>query len=123
VQRWWQGRKGRNRVLIAVFAALALATMLTAGISNKLLGGDQRQIVATMAPNVTDADRATVKQACGGLPGVTVVADRGAQRRQAAFPVRFGISGSTPAQESALYACLDRFPTLVRGVQTEGGAD
>ncbi|MCW2620673.1 MAG: hypothetical protein JWL64_275 [Frankiales bacterium] len=123
MQRWWQGRKGRNRVLIVAFAALALATMLTAGISNKLLGGDKRQVVATMAQGVSDADRTTVKQACGGLPGVTVVADKGAQRRQAAFPVRFGIAGSTPAQESALYACLDRYRPLVRGVQTEGGAD
>ena len=53
------------------------------------------------------------------LPGITVVADQGARERQYRFPVRFRISDSTPAEEAALNACIDRYPQLVRGVLTE----
>lgn len=113
--RWWQGRKGTNRVLIAAFGFLAITAIVMAGIFTRLLGGDSRQVVVNMQQGITEADRQTVKDACGGLPGISVIADRGRADRQYAFPVRFRLTGSTPAQESALYACLDGFPQLVRG--------
>lgn len=119
---WWRDAKGRTRALLTAFGLVALFGMLVAGVSNKLFAGDQRQLVVTMRPGVTQADRETVKAACGTLPGISVVADRGAPERQYRLPVRFGIADTTPAQEAALEACLSGFPALVRGVITQGDA-
>lgn len=113
--RWWEGRQGTNRVLIAAFGVLAATAIVVTGVFTRLLGGDSRQVVVNMEQGVTQQDRNTVREACGTLPGIAVIADRGDPAKQAVFPVRFNISGTTPAQESALYACLDRFPDLVRG--------
>jgi hypothetical protein len=116
---WWRDSKGRTRVLLVGFAALALLGVLLPGIYDYLLAGDRRQLVVTLQQGVSDGDRETLKQACGTLPGITVVADQGARERQYRFPVRFRISDSTPAEEAALNACIDRYPQLVRGVLTE----
>jgi len=113
--RWWQGRQGVNRVLIACFAFLAITAIVVAGVFSRLLAGDSRQVLVNMRQGITDADRQTVKDACGVLPGISVIADRGDPAKQAVFPVRFRLSGSSPAEESALYACLNGFPQLVRG--------
>ena len=119
---WWRDSKGRTRALLTAFGLTALAGMLIAGFSNELFAGDQRQLVVTLRPGVTQADRDTVKAGCGGLPGIGVVADRGAPERQYRLPVRFDISGTTPAQEAALEACLFGYRDLVRGVITQGDA-
>ena len=116
---WWRDSKGRTRALLLGFGALALVGILLPGIYNYLLAGDRRQLVVTLQQGVSDADRDTIKQACGTLPGITVVADQGARERQYRFPVRFRISDSTPAQEAALNDCINRYPQLVRGVLTE----
>ena len=108
-----------RRLLLVGFAVLALVGVLLPGIFNYLLGGDRRQLVVTMQQGVTDADRETLKQACGSLPGVSVVDDRGAAEAQYRFPVRFRISDSTAAQEAALEQCITGYPHLVRGVLTE----
>lgn len=102
------------------FGGLALAGMLITAVFNHLLAGDTRQLVVTMAVDVAQADRVTLKQDCGALPGISVVADAGAAERQYRFPVRFALGGSTDAQESALYACINDHSTLVRGYLTEG---
>ena len=117
--RWWRGPGGRTKVLLVVFGVLALVGITLPAVFGRLLAGDSRQLVVTMQQGVDDADRETLKQACGALPGVSVVADRGAQEAQFRFPVRFRISGTTPAQEAALEACINRYPALVRGVLTE----
>ena len=109
----------RGRWLLVGFGVLALLGILVPAIANYLLAGDSRQLVVTMQQGVSDADRETVKQACGSLPGITVVPDRGAVEAQSRFPVRFRISDTTPAQEAALTACVDGYPQLVRGVLTE----
>jgi hypothetical protein len=109
-----------NRILIAVFGVLAVAGIVIAGLA-RLAEGDQRVLVVTMEQGVTDADRATLKDECGSLPGIGVVADQGAQEAQYRFPVRFDIAGSSQAQEAALEACIARFPQTVRGLLIEGG--
>lgn len=117
---WWQGRQGRTRLLIAAFGVLALAGILVGGFG-KLFGGDRREIVVTMQQGISNADRTTLKESCGALAGIRVVADQGAAEAQYRFPVRFLVGDSTTGQESALYDCLNRYPQLVRGVQTENG--
>lgn len=109
----------RNRLLLTGFGVLALIGILIPATFNYLLAGDSRQLVVTLVPGVTDADRDTLKRECGSLPGITVVGDRGAREKQYRFPVRFRISDTTSEQEAALQACVDRYPTLVRGVTTE----
>ena len=66
-------------------------------------------MVVTMAPNAGQEARQALKDACGGLPGISVVADRGNPdpRIQGRFPVRFDIADTTPAQEAALQSCLN----------------
>ena len=119
---WWRDSRGRTRALLTAFGLVALFGMLVAGFSNELFAGDQRQLVVSLRAGVTQADRETVKAGCGSLPGIGVVADRGAPDKQYRLPVRFDISGTTPAQEAALEACLFGYRDLVRGVITQGDA-
>ena len=116
--RWFEGRKGHNRVIIAVIGAVALLATVY-GATAKLTGGDTRQVVVTMQQGITQADRLFLKDQCGHLPGIRNVADKGPADLQYRFSVRFDIGGTSTAQESALYACVNRFPQLVRGIQTE----
>jgi hypothetical protein len=118
-KHWWEGRQGHNRVLIAVFAGVAVLAIFYGAIL-KWTDGDQRQVVVTMQQGITQADRVTVRDTCGALPGIRPVADKGDPALQYRFPVRFDVGGSSTAQESALYACVQQFaPRFVRGVQTE----
>jgi hypothetical protein len=119
---WWRTSKGQARALIGAFGVVALFGMLLAGV-NVYQRGDQRQLVVTLEQGVTDADRATLKQACGSLPGVSVVADQGSAEDQYRLPVRFFIGGTTAEQEAALEECIGRYPQLVRGLLTEGGGN
>ena len=117
---WWRDAGRRNRVAVVVFAALALLGILYPAVTNYLLGGDQRVVVVTLTQGATQSDREQLKQACGSLPGVTVVEDRGNPdpRVQARFPVRFGIGGATNRQEAELEACVQQHE-VVRGFRTQ----
>jgi hypothetical protein len=107
---------------VVLFAALALTGMLFVAFSNYLFGGDRRVLVVTMAQDATQADRESLKRACGDLPSVTVVPDRGDPdpRLQGRFAVRFGIAGATPQQEAALQTCVNDQPG-VRGFLVQRG--
>lgn len=113
---WWRDRGTRNRVAVGVFAALALAGMLFVAFTNYLFAGDRRVLVVTMAQDATQDDREGLKAACGGLPSVTVIADRGDPdpRLQGRFAVRFGIQDATDPQLASLQTCVNGQPG-VRG--------
>jgi hypothetical protein len=119
---WWRDRRSRNRVAVGVFAALALSGILFVAFTNYLFGGDRRVLVVTMEQDSTQDDREGLKRACGDLPSVRVVPDRGDPdpRLQGRFAVRFSISGATPQEEAALNACVNEQPG-VRGFLTQRG--
>jgi len=112
-------RSRGNRVLLVCFGLLALAGILI-GAFTQYAEGDRRVKVVTLKQGVTQADRVTLKQACGSLSGVSVVADQGAADKQYRLPVRFDIAGTTAAQEAALDACIERYSSIVRGQLNEG---
>ena len=99
---------------VGAFAGLALVGMLIAAFS-VLSRGDVRQMVVTLENGAGQQAREGLKAACGDLPGVGVVPDRGNPdpRVQGRFPVRFDIAGTTKDQETELIRCLnengDRF--------------
>lgn len=119
---WWRDSRRRTRVAVVVFAALALLGILFPAFTNYLFGGDRRVLVVTMEQDSTQADREALKQACGSLPSVSLVEDRGDPdpRLQGRFAVRFRIAGSTPAQEAALQSCVNDQPG-VRGFLVQRG--
>jgi hypothetical protein len=99
----------RNRVALIAFAVVAGGSMLYAAVVTQLLPGDNRVLIVTMAQDADQSDRERLKAACGGLPSVTVVADRGNPDPaiQGRFPVRFSIRGASVSQEAALTACVN----------------
>ena len=111
----------RAKVLIGAGAAIVLFGMLVAGF-NILLGKPKLVEVVTMAQDATQADRQALKDACGHLPGVTVVADRGNPdpEVQGRFPVRFDLAGATTEQRIALESCINQHSEKVRGFLAEG---
>ncbi|MCW2570336.1 MAG: hypothetical protein JWO88_394 [Frankiales bacterium] len=111
-----------NRVLITLFGVLMAGSIVVTGIFTHLLAGDPRVLVVTMQQGAGQSARDVLKRDCGSLPGVTVVADEGNPdpEIQGRFPVRFKIGGTTPREEAALEACIDKHGSLVRGVLTEG---
>ncbi len=121
-QRWWRDARTRTRAVVAVFAALALAGILFPAFTNYLFAGDRRVLVVTMQQDATQQDREALKAACGDLPAVTVVADRGDPdpRVQGRFPVRFRIGGASVSQEAALTTCVNDQPG-VRGFLVQRG--
>ncbi len=121
---WWRDQRRRTRAVVGTFLALALAGMLFPAFTNYLFAGDQRVLVVTMDQDAGQADRDRLKQACGSLPGVSVVADRGNPdpRVQGRFTVRFDIADSTQRQETALASCVNR-QQGVRGFLTENDGD
>ena len=110
-----------NKALLWVGGLLATAGIVTAGVFASFVD-HQRVLVVTMKEGVTQADRDALRAACGGLPGVTPVADRGNPdpQVQAGFPVRFEITDVTPRQETALYSCIEDRKDTVRGYLVEG---
>lgn len=112
----------RAKVLVAIGGTLALLSIVVTGVFTYLLAPPERVLVVIMAQDADQADRVELKQHCGGLPAVRVVADRGNPDSsvQGRFPVRFDIAATTPAQESALAACIDLHSDTVRGFLTEG---
>ncbi|MCW2681112.1 MAG: hypothetical protein JWM62_2513 [Frankiales bacterium] len=117
---WWRDSRRRTRAVVGVFLALALAGILFPAFTNYLFAGDQRVLVVTMDQDADQADRDRLKEACGQLPGVSVVADRGNPdpRVQGRFAVRFDIADITQRQETALAACVNQ-QEGVRGFLTE----
>ena len=105
--------------MVGVFLGLALFGMLFAGFTI-LAAGDERVLVVTMDQDAGQAEREALKEACGDLPGVRVVADRGnsSPRVQGRFPVRFDVSGVSDRQLAALNGCIERQPG-VRGSLVE----
>lgn len=111
-QPWWRDARQRTRVAVGVFAGLALIGILFPAFANRLFAGDRRVMVVTMKPDTGLENRAELKRACGGLPGISVVADRGDPSLQGSFPVRFDIADTTLRQEAALQACINRHADL-----------
>lgn len=119
---WWRDGRRRNRVALVAFAVVALGSILFAAVATQLLAGDRRVLVVTMAQDADQADRDALKEACGGLPSVRVVADRGDPdpRLQGRFAVRFAIEGASVTEEAALIECVDGQPG-VRGFLVQKG--
>lgn len=105
---WWRDAKQRNRAALYVFGSLVLTSMLFVAFTI-LSRGDVRVMVVTLENDAGQAAREGLKAACGDLPGITVVEDRGNPdpRIQGRFPVRFAIGGTTDREESALIRCLN----------------
>ncbi|MEX2291220.1 MAG: hypothetical protein WD794_12945 [Mycobacteriales bacterium] len=119
-QPWWRDARRRSRAVLGVFGALALGGILFPAFTNYLFAGDQRVLVVTMAADAGQEGREALKAACGSLPGVSVVADRGNPEPhiQGRFPVRFDIADITDRQYAALTSCINRQPG-VRGLLAE----
>ena len=117
---WWRDARQRNRALLIAFAALALGGILFPAFTNYLFAGDRRVVVVTMAQDAQQSDRDNLKRACGSLPGVRVVADRGNPdpRVQGRFAVRFDVADITAPEYAALTSCINDQPR-VRGFLTE----
>ena len=111
----------RNKVLISVGGAIVLLSMLVTAVTI-LLAPPKKGLVVTMAQDAVESDRAALKQACGDLPGVTVVADQGnpSPLVQGRFPVRFDIGRASAEQEIALESCINAHGSKVRGFLSEG---
>ncbi len=124
---WYRDRRRRDRVTVYGFAVLGVGGILLAG-ALQFAEGDQREVVATLerdvsvTPAVLAERRQLLKDDCGDLPGVGLVADRGAPAAQYRLPVRFSVSGTTDAQRAALEACLSAHDDIVRGYRIEGEA-
>lgn len=118
---WYRDKRRRDRVALVVFAVLGTGSIVLAG-SLQLAEGDTRVLVATMEVGAGQEARDRVKEACGDLPGISTVADRGEDDpvKQGRLPVRFAIGGASIREEAALDACLQRFDDVVRGVFREG---
>ena len=111
----------RAKILIGAGAVIVLFGMLVAGF-NILFGPPKLVEVVTMTQDATQADRVALKQACGTLPGISVVADKGnpSPEIQGRFPVRFDIAHATTEQRIALEACINQHGSKVRGFLAEG---
>ena len=106
---WWRDAGRRNRAAVIAFAVLAIGGMLFPAFTKYLFAGDRRVLVVTMVQDGGQQARDGLKQACGSLPGISLVADRGNPDPaiQGRFPVRFNIADTTTQQEAALLACLN----------------
>lgn len=112
----------RAKALIAVGGAILLFGMLVTAVFNYLLAPPQKVLVVTMQPTAGEVGRQLLKDDCGDLPGVSVVADKGNRDPavQGRFPVRFDIGEATLQQETALETCINEHRDTVRGFLSEG---
>ena len=117
---WWRDAQQRNRALLLAFATLALGGILFPAFTNYLFAGDRRVLVVTMTQDAGQDDRENLKSACGSLPGVRLVADRGDPdpQVQGRFPVRFDIADISVPEYAALTSCITDQPG-VRGFLAE----
>jgi hypothetical protein len=111
----------RAKVLIGTGGAIVLFGMLVAGF-NILLSPPKLVEVVTMTQDATEEDRQALKDACGSLPGITVVKDQGnpSPEIQGRFPVRFDVAKATSKQRIALHTCINAHGEKVRGFVAEG---
>jgi hypothetical protein len=111
----------RTKVLISIGSGLILLSMTVTGVKI-LLSPAERVLVVTMTQDAVQADRVALREACGGLPGVRAVADKGNPdpQVQGRFPVRFDITDATFDQERALTVCVNQNGSKVRGMLNEG---
>ena len=120
---WWQQREGRNRVLLVAFATIALLGILYPAFTNYLFAGDQRVVRVTLVQNAGQPAREALKEACGDLPGVRVVPDRGNPdpRIQGRFPVRFDVADITQEQYARLSGCINEQPDVLGFITENDG--
>ena len=122
---WYRDRRKRDRATVYGFAVLGVAGVLLGGVL-QFAKGDQRVMVVTLERDPSTSleqlaeRRQLLKDACGDLPGIAVVPDRGRADAQARFPVRFSLRGTSNPQQAALEACLEQYRDVVRGYQVEG---
>lgn len=111
----------RSKILIGIGAGLVVLSMLVTGV-HILLSPAKRVLVVTMKQDAGQNDRQALKDACGHLPGVKVVADQGNPdpEIQGRFPVRFDIGTASYEQEKALTVCVNEHGSKVRGLLNEG---
>lgn len=111
----------RGKVLIGVAAGIALLSMLVTAFAI-LFSPPDKVLVVTMKQSAVQADRVALRRACGSLPGVKVVPDKGNPDPlvQGRFPVRFDIGQATAREEIALTACINDNGSQVRGLLSEG---
>ena len=116
---WWNDRQKRGYVVIGAFLVLAFLGTLMPAV-NALFSGDTRVMRVEMKQGAGQPAREALRQACGSLPRVQVIADRGNPdpQVQGRFPVRFGMKDMDQAQETALAACISSQPG-VRGYLVE----
>lgn len=122
-QRWWRQQSSRNRIAVTGFASLALLGILYPAFTNYLFAGDQRVMVVSMQQGAGQEARERLKEACGGLPNVRVITDRGNPdpRIQGRFPVRFDIAATSAREQAALEGCInDNSDIGVLGLFVEG---
>ena len=119
----WQDRRRRTRAVVIGFAALALLGILFPAFANYLFAGDQRVVRVTMRQGSGQEAREALKQACGDLPGISVVPDRGDPdpRIQGRFPVRFRVADADNAQVGALYGCINAQPDVLGTITENDG--
>ena len=120
---WDTGRVTRgNKILVVVFAVLAIGSMLLAGVFAYFVRGKDITLVVSLQQTASQADRQSLKDACGSLPGTSVVRDRGDPdpRIQGRFPVRFDITHASFPQQAALEDCINKQGPVVRGFISEG---
>lgn len=112
----------RGKVLIALGGAIVLFSMLVTGLFNFLLAPPNKVLVVTMVTGSGEQARQQLKDDCGHLPGVKVVADKGNRdpHIQGRFPVRFDIGRASVPEEAALEACLNQHRSTVLGFISEG---
>ena len=111
-----------NKILIVSFAVLAIGSILIAGVFAYFIRGKDITLVVSLQQGASQADRQSMKDACGGLPAIAVVADTGNPnpKIQGRFPVRFDITRATFRQQAALEECINRQGPIVRGFISEG---
>ena len=97
------------RQVLAVLVCTIAFHILFPAFTEYLFAGDERVMVVTMEQGSGQEARVALKEACGDLPGISVVPDRGNPdpRIQGRFPVRFDIADTTKQQEAALIRCLN----------------
>ena len=112
----------RTKVLLVIGGLILLFSMLVTAVFGFLLAPAKKVLVVTMEQDAGQAAREQLKQDCGGLPGVMLVADKGNPdpHIQGRFPVRFDIGEATAQEEAALEACVNQHDRTVRGFLTEG---
>jgi hypothetical protein len=120
---WWKDSRARNRAVLAAFVVLALGGILFPAFTNYLFAGDRRILIVTLEQGVGQETREALRAACGSLPGVRQIADRGDPdpRIQGRFPVRFDIADISNQDYARLTACINDQPG-VRGFLEDGNA-